>query len=300
MTESSGATDSGSLLTTDDSAAPAAAPVEAQAPATQDAAVEGQVQVSFPDNWKQGLPDDIKDDPCLSVVNDIPSLVRNYVNAQKMVGSEKIPHPGKHGTPEQWRDVYHKLGLPQKVEEYEFQMPEGAAFDDGAITELKSKAFEVGILPQQFQQLIEHYNVMNNGALEKQKEEFDVQLREQVQQLKVEWGQAYDAKLRQAKQVLKEFGDENVFSYLEETGLGNSSMLIKLLAKIGGTVLKEDSVLGNPTDASAKTPGDLDKQIGDLQRDAAYLDAAHPGHGQLVRELEELYKRRYPEEGPGY
>lgn len=77
MTESSGATDSGSLLTTDDSAAPAAAPVEAQAPATQDAAVEGQVQVSFPDNWKQGLPDDIKDDPCLSVVNDIPSLVRN-------------------------------------------------------------------------------------------------------------------------------------------------------------------------------------------------------------------------------
>ena len=41
-------------------------------------------------DWRSTLPDDIKADESLKHIQDVPSLAKSYIHAQKMVGSDKI------------------------------------------------------------------------------------------------------------------------------------------------------------------------------------------------------------------
>jgi len=76
------------------------------------------------ENWKDSLPDDLKGEKALESIQDIPGLVKSYVHAQKMIGSDKIPVPNKYATDEDWQAVYSKLGRPESPDAYEFK------FDD--------------------------------------------------------------------------------------------------------------------------------------------------------------------------
>ena len=82
-------------------------------------------------SWRDSLSDDIKGDASLENINDINSLAKGYVHAQRMVGADKIALPGKYATEDDWQQVYTKLGRPDSPENYElnYNIPEG---DDGA------------------------------------------------------------------------------------------------------------------------------------------------------------------------
>ena len=63
-------------------------------------------------NWKESLPDDLRDNPSLKSIQDVPGLAKSFIHAQKMVGADKIPVPTEHATKEDWDAVYSKLGRP--------------------------------------------------------------------------------------------------------------------------------------------------------------------------------------------
>ncbi len=80
-------------------------------------------------DWRTSLPDDLKNEPSLKLINDVSGLAKSYVSAQKLVGADKIPVPSKHATEEDWKNVYHKLGLPQDVKDYDVKVKEGISID---------------------------------------------------------------------------------------------------------------------------------------------------------------------------
>ena len=55
-------------------------------------------------------------------------LAKSWVNAQKLIGKEKIPLPGEKATKEDWDVVFSRLGRPEKPEGY--TLPEIEVPDD--------------------------------------------------------------------------------------------------------------------------------------------------------------------------
>ena len=63
-------------------------------------------------DWRESLPEDLKSDPSLLTVKDVPGLAKSYIHAQKMIGADKLAIPGKNASEEEWSAVYEKLGKP--------------------------------------------------------------------------------------------------------------------------------------------------------------------------------------------
>ena len=56
---------------------------------------------TFSENWKESLPEEIRGDKSLDVVTDFNGLVSQHINAQKMLGKDKVVLPGPNATDEE-------------------------------------------------------------------------------------------------------------------------------------------------------------------------------------------------------
>ena len=53
-------------------------------------------------SWLDDLPDDLKTAPSLARYSSKEALARGYLNAEKMIGSEKVPIPKDPNDTEAW------------------------------------------------------------------------------------------------------------------------------------------------------------------------------------------------------
>lgn len=113
------------------------------------------------------LPEEIRADPALERLDDIPSLAKSYIETKKFVGNS-IQLPGKDSKPEDvetWRQTHMpklaERGLieaaPGKPEEYEFQPPdvEGYNFDENTVKGFQDVAHQYKLTKAQAQGLLE-------------------------------------------------------------------------------------------------------------------------------------------------
>lgn len=281
----------GGLLTNQGNGAAGGSTNNQQSPA-QNSNNSNQNEIKYPENWKSGLPQELQESGALKLIHDIPSLAKSYVNAQKLVGADKIPVPSKHATPEEWRDVYHKLGLPQDVKDYKLSLPKEASMDQEFAGVFAQKAHELGILPQQAQELLNHFESLNQNAIQTLKKAQEGELTESVGKLQKEWGAAFDEKLNAARQAVSHFADKETMDYLDKSGLTNDTQLVRLFAKVS-EVLKEDGLIkavgsgtGNMTPAAAREAyGNI---LSNMQH--PYYDKHHPNHKAAVDEFTRLFK----------
>ncbi len=128
----------------------------------QEVAPEGSGE-SAPADWKAGLSEELQRDPSIAHIPDVETMAKSYVNAQRMVGADKIAIPGNHGTDEEWDQVYTKLGRPDAPEGYELEMnnvPDGMDANPELVGWFQNTAHKVGLTPKQAQTLADEYNVM--------------------------------------------------------------------------------------------------------------------------------------------
>ena len=222
------------------------------------------------------------------------ALAGAYVNAQKLIGNDKIVLPGKHATEDDWKKVYNQLGLPETADKYDVKFKETFSAGEEFTKSFKDNAYKAGILPKQAQQLADWFSGLNEKA------EADAVARGQKAfedgkaELTKEWGQAYPREISRATKLIQEHGGEEMVKYFNDKGLGGDPKLIKLLAKVGGVLYSEDKIVGDAATVGAKAPAEIKKEIGRLQTDAAYLDKTHPNHKAAVQEMQELFKSLHP------
>ena len=252
-----------------------------------------------PPDWRASLPDDIKADPALQIIQDIPSLAKSYLHAQKMVGSDKISVPSQHATEQDWQQVFRKLGVPEKVDDYKIERPKDASFDDEFVGQFKMKAHAFGILPKQAQNLVNWFNEASKFRAKVLAEGYAAEVEKGLGALKQEWGQAFDAKLSRANQVLVEAGGEELTKLLAETGLNNHPLVIKAFAKLGD-IVKEDAIPADGGGVPTITPAEADAKIAEIfgNMDHPYHKPGHPGHKSAVEEMQQLFAAKFPEEKP--
>lgn len=248
-------------------------------------------------DWRTSLPTELRDDPSLKVFNDVGALAKSYIHAQKTVGAEKIVIPGKHATDEDWKGVYEKLGLPKDIKEYAVKIDETASLDKAFVEKFKETAHKAGILPAQAQKLADWFAETNKlsetevAKVRQQKVEADLKA------LQTEWGAAYPKKLQAAGTVIRELGDADLVKYLDESGLGNDTKLIKLLASVQEKFMKEDTAIGGEGSLNqALAPKDALNAANKIMSDFShpYHNKDHANHKAAVDEVRDLFAMAYP------
>ena len=277
----------GVLSAPDPTPAPAAEPAVEAAPAAP-------IDITFPENWKEAIEEEYRNDPAMNLVPDIPTLVKNYIHAQKNIAKKGVALPDQHSTDDDRRSFFQQLGLPQSLEKYEVAAPKDASFEDGFLTEFKRAAYNANILPEQSAKLLEWYSGANANATEQMMTSNQAQMQTELAALKQEWGSDYNNKVQRGRAVLRTAGLEDVNTWLEQTGLDDSAMMIKLMSQVG-ELMKEDGVIdfGDNVGPSGK---EIQTRIDDLEHnfDGPLYNKKHPNHAAAVKEKDDLYQLRYP------
>lgn len=246
-------------------------------------------------DWRSALPKELQEDATFKKFADVSALAQSYVNAQKLIGADKIPVPTKHTTPEEWNNIYKRLGLPEKPEEYAVKFKEGISIDDKFSNGFKETAYKLGVLPKQAQALADWFSDINLGSEQSIKAEAEKRFQAGVVELKKEWGNSFELQLARANKVISDIGGQELVDHINAQGLGADTKIVKFLAKLGETMFAEHKFVDAQGTADAMSPDQIDKEIRALQAQPGYMDKLHPSHKAVVKEVTELYQKRYPQ-----
>ena len=238
-------------------------------------------------SWRDALPDDLKSNESLGKFSDISTLAKSYINAEQMIGKDKMVVPGANTTEDEWSDIYDKLGRPSAPDAYELtaELAEGEQVDAQLMSSFKETAHKHGLSPAQAQGLLDYYNNISTQSMTDMANN-SVLVQEQSQrELREEWGGSYEANLSQASNIGKQFFGEEIYGLQMADGsqLGDNPTLIKGLAKMA-SVVSEDTLVGDKQ--SAASGGNFQQQINDLTSpNSAYWNKMDPQHDATVQKV---------------
>ena len=243
-------------------------------------------------DWRDSIPEEIRGHSSLEHINDIGALAKSYVHAQQMVGADKIALPGKSATADEWGEVYARLGRPESPQGYDLaynNIPEGAEMDTDLVEWFKDTAHKTGMNVNQAQAMLDAYNEMSFSQAESAGIEAQARVEQVEQELRKEYGQAFDDRLALANGVLAEFGTPEIteVQLADGTMLGDNPDVIRMLSNLGVYLRErvgEDSLEGVRTTGGV-TPSDAQAKLRDLTApNTPYWDARHPEHQWYIDE----------------
>lgn len=249
-------------------------------------------------NWRENLPDDIKNHATLTKFKSVVDLAKSHLNAQDMIGRKGIILPREGASEEEIGDFYNKLGRPETVEGYkldEVQLPEGVNIDDNIRSEFLKAGHKEGFTNKQMNFLLKWQieNMGNQAKLTSENEQKEIEAAET--DLRKEYGNAYEANIALAQKVINKFGDEASKEALKE-GVGNDPRLIRMVVNIAKG-MSEDT-LGEGTAIMTKTPGEAQKEISQIRNNPKhpYHIPGHVEHQAALKQMRDLYEMAYPDE----
>ena len=242
-------------------------------------------------DWRSQIPEEIRDHKSLAHFTDVGAMAKSLVNAQSMIGADKVAIPGKHATDEDWGEVWRKLGRPDTPDGYELvnEMPEGIEQNDDMLNWFRATAHEIGMTPTQAQKMLGKYNQflgIQIGADEGMVE----QLRETTEiELKKEYGAAFADRVSNGNAVMQEFGAEGLTELQLADGrlLGDHPEIIKMMVNVGEFINSKigEDVLAGTKSSGGLAPDDARAKLAEIRApNSPYWDQRHPEHQFYVQE----------------
>ncbi len=261
------------------------------AEADDSGAADGEPAAGDPDlvneGWLTGVQNEFANDPIMSNVKDVPTLVKNYVNAQRLVGKKGVMLPDENSGEDKWNEFYTQLGRPVDAAGYALKAPEG---QEEVIQRFAEQAHKIGLVPRQAEAMLDFLRSTSEQESEAEIEARQAQEAQAIDALKSEWGEGFQTKLHKAQVVAKQFGGDNFIAELDAKGLGNDVGLIKFLANIGES-LNEESFQSEAVSQFRMTPEEAQEKIDTLMasKDHPYWNPEHQDHYQAKKEMEKLF-----------
>ena len=239
------------------------------------------------------IPEDLRDHPSLSPIKDVGNLARSYVNAQRLIGADKVPLP-VNPTDEDLDNIYGKLGRPENPDGYEI------AVDGNIVTEEVAKSYsdvahKLRLTPEQASGVLEYYRsmVQETGSMS---EAAETQQRNDTEMsLRKEWGDEFDARIEDAGNIAKQFGGNGILDMrlADGTKVGNHPDFIKAFANMAEfrqSVTSEDTVSDAPI-SNVATRQAAQQEIDAIMNDKshAYWDRKNlSGRQRAIERMQEL------------
>jgi hypothetical protein len=256
-------------------------------------------------DWKASLSDDIRSDPSLADIKDADNLAKSYIHAQKMIGKNRVALPDENATDSDWGQFYDSLGRPASAKDYNFgdrpEMPAGVQYDENFENTYKELSHKAGLTPKQAKELYDGYNEYVNGQIMIQGEDAVQQSSKWVEEVKKEFGKAYDERVDLARRAVDTYGDAQLKEWLDSSGMGNNPMMLRMFSKMGEG-LAEGKSDNSGQRSFTMTPEQAKQEIARYNRDSdfmtAYSSGDHQGHAAAVERMDSLFKLAYPDETP--
>lgn len=197
----------------------------------------------------------------------------------KVPGLMRTPDPDQ---PEQVKDVFRKLGAPEKPDDY--KLDSNSDLDPETLGAYRRMAHEAGLTKEQFQKF--------TGQLFSTEAERAKQLADQREQdsaaLRGEWGGAYEQRSTIAASVARKTGAPDALVAAVEKGEADSSTM-RWLYGLSQQFGQEGVNFTNNQEA-VSTPAEIEGQISDIlsNNQHPYWDKGHPSHDAAVKRVLDL------------
>lgn len=243
------------------------------------------------------VPDEYKGDEYKSYwekTKDLPTLVKNAVHADKMVGS-RVSIPTEESTQEDWDSFYNKLGRPESPDKYELDMPEGA--DENFAKWYKDQAHKHGLSATKAKEFMNEYLQFVNDNYTQSQEQIDaayanrnIELTRELRK-PTEWGPNYDRNMGLTKRLLQTQLPEETQEMLDKSELAYDKGFTKWLGQVANLYAEANLISGDAP--KGVTQDDAIKKIQDIESNPATFDSSAPDHQALKRQRHELYQIAY-------
>tara|TARA_R100001082_G_scaffold111005_2_gene92835 strand:- start:130 stop:972 length:843 start_codon:yes stop_codon:yes gene_type:complete len=242
-------------------------------------------------DWRDTLPEELRNDPTLQNYKDVESLAKTVVHQQKMIGN-RIPIPK---TEEEKAELYNKLGRPEEPSKYEVSVPEDYQqyFREESMNEFRNVAHKIGLNNEQVKALMDFQVNEINQQSQGYESSMAMQREEAEQNLKQEWGYDYDKNVQAALRAVSVYGDEQVQELLN-TELGNNPALIKMFARLGKEVT-EDMAQNTQNNTLSVSPLDAKQEIANIMNNPKhpYFDSRHREHKEAIEKMRQLHEKAF-------
>ena len=226
------------------------------------------------------IPEELRDHPSISPIKDVENLARSYVNAQRLIGADKIAVP-VNPTDEDLDRIYDRLGRPETPKDYSFDV-DGSVITEELATDYADVAHKLRLTPDQAKGVLDYYRSSVEQSGEQSLELAEAAKEQTVESLRSEWGRAFDQKVEAAAKTAQEFADPEMFNITLADGskLGDNAEFIKAFAKIADfrqSVTSEDTV-AEMSQSNVMTPATAQAEIDAIMNDKshAYWDRKNP------------------------
>jgi len=239
-------------------------------------------------SWKETISEEFRNDPNIAKFTEIDALAKSYINATRMIGSDKVIVPNQNSNEDHWNEVYDKLGRPQSPDKYKFEIKSDVVpFEETSIKQFAENAHKLGLNNKQAQGILEFYKNNVEQSAKQSQIDLETSQAQSQQQLRQEWGRAYDEKLTKAKSIAQaNFSKELLNTQLKDgTVLGDNPEIIKGFANIAN-LLSEDKIISTESE-SVNQGRDIQTEISKIMDDKSgpYWNKSHPDHSKMVQQM---------------
>lgn len=253
---------------------------------------------NFVETWRDGLSEDMRGEKSLEVIKDFPSLVKGYVEGQKLSGKKGLVVPGEGASEDEVNAFHTAIGRPEKASDYKFErvkLPEGMVADEKMEGVFRDIAHKHGLNQTAASAIVSGINNYMIEGFNTNSKSIEENQKESVKLLKTIWGKDYDANFKLAETAFKSFApDAETQEMFGE--LGNNPAVIRTFQKIG-QAMSEDKLKGGD---GGGVGVDAQKKIKEIKLDTKHPFNVinHPKHEEAVAEMQVLYKQAYPDKVP--
>ncbi len=245
------------------------------------------------ENWKEFISEDLRGHEGLAKFTDLSSLAKSYINAESMIGKDKMVIPK---TDEDFNFVYKTLGRPDSADGYEIDYGKN---DDGTTRDGKD-IFNTG-----FRDISHKLGLSSTQAIELHKwhtgvaADMDKQMNTDNQDeknaaelaLKNDLGERYKGSVVAAKRLIQDHGSEEFLDFLVDSKLGNDPRMTRFLVNIATHMGEDNLELGD--DTGTQTNEQIQVEIDEVMALPAYLNKEDPTHDNTVKRVSRLHERLY-------
>lgn len=276
-------------------------------PAAPDAGgVATQTHPTF--SWKTQLGPDLGQAPFLQTYEDTPEGLQkafeSHDNLQKLIGHEKVPIPKSAEDVDGWNRFAKAMGIPDAAEGYglpDAEIPEsmkqmGVTLDKNQFAEIMH-AHKVH--PDAVKGIWEAYVDQNIKAYDSAMQQHQGKLEDTVNQLRSEWGDAYETNVELGQAVINQFSDDQEMNDYLTSMLTQDPRGVKFMAKIGNQFAENqigEFKMRKFSMEPAEAQEEIDKMTSDLNgpymnQSGAHTERAHQEAIARVNHLRQVVLR---------
>jgi len=246
------------------------APAPVAAPATPEVAKPPAVGL----DWKSKLTTDYANSPTMqkytNTAEGLNDAVKSHLELQKMMGHDKVPIPKGPNDLAAMAQFKKAFNIPQDPSGYNLpdaDFPEsmnGATIDKDGFSSIVHR---YNLTPEQAKGMWSEYTGMIKGTFNKQIQEHEAHMTGVQNEMRQEFGDAYDTKVELGQMVINKFSDDQDMNDEITSLLSQSPKGIKFLAKIGDQ-FAENKIGDFKYQQHAVSPEEAQKEINDIRNDA--------------------------------